>query len=173
VLLNVQDLAQRKEPVALEESFDASSAFADIAGVAPLGPVTAKLTASYADGLIEVSGDVACRFRLTCSRCLDPVEDELCVPFHETFKVVSREAASATDEQDGEDFVPIEGERLELRPYVVEELIVQLPLAPLCREDCKGLCPECGSNRNEAECGCATEKIDPRLAALKGWFGPK
>jgi uncharacterized protein len=172
MLLNVQELAQRKEPARLEESFDASDAFAGIRDVVPISPVSAKLTASCADGVIEVTGTAECKFRLSCSRCLEPTEIELRVPFEETFKAVSKEARD-NPEPDDDVFVPFEGERLELRPYVLEALIVQLPLAPLCREDCKGLCPECGTNRNEAECGCSADKVDPRLEALKGFFGPE
>lgn len=170
MLLNVQELAQRKEPVTLKESFDAAAAFAGIPGVKPLTPVTAELTAYYVDKTIEVSGTIGCQVQLSCSRCLEPVVHEMNVPFKETFKVVSKVAAES-DGQDEEDYVPIQGERLELRPYVEEELALQLPLAPICREDCKGLCPECGQNRNERECGCNAEKIDPRLASLKDWFG--
>ncbi|MBB6735526.1 YceD family protein [Cohnella zeiphila] len=172
MLLNVQELAQSKEPARLEESFDASDAFASIRDAVPISPVSAKLTASYADGVIEVTGTVSCKIRLSCSRCLEPTAEELRIPFEETFKVVSKETREPS-EPDDDLFVPIEGERLELRPYVLEELIVQLPLAPLCREDCKGLCPECGTNRNVAECGCSADKVDPRLEALKSWFSPE
>lgn len=172
MLLNVQELAQRKEPVTLQDSFDAGHALAGLHGVTPLGPLTAELTAVYADRAIDVTGTISCRVRLQCSRCLDPIEEQMTVPFEETFKVVSKETAEQ-GEQDDEDFVPIHGERLDLRPYVEEELVLHLPLAPLCREDCEGLCPECGQNRNERECGCSREKIDPRFASLKDFFDPK
>ncbi|WP_027090927.1 YceD family protein [Cohnella thermotolerans] len=172
MLLNVQELALRKEPVALQESFDAAHALADMRDVKPLSPVKAELTAVYADRTIDVTGTIACKLQLRCSRCLDPVGEELNIPFRETFRVVSKET-SDLDDREEDDFVPVHGERLELRPYVEEELLLHLPLAPLCREDCKGLCPECGENRNERECGCSNEKIDPRLASLKDWFGPK
>ncbi|CAM3717377.1 DUF177 domain-containing protein [Cohnella lubricantis] len=170
MLLNVQELALRKEPVTLKETFDAAPIFAGMRDVKPLGPLTAELTAYYVDRTIEVTGTIACKVQLFCSRCLDPIEQEMDVPFRETFKVVSKETADS-GEQDDEEFVPIQGERLELRPYVEEQLLLHLPLAPICREDCQGLCPECGTNRNEQQCGCSTEKIDPRLASLKDWFG--
>ena len=49
----------------------------------------------------------------------------------------------------------------------VEQIYLELPLKPICREDCRGLCTKCGCNRNRVECGCVDESIDPRLLALK------
>jgi uncharacterized protein len=50
---------------------------------------------------------------------------------------------------------------------VAEQIYLALPLKPVCRADCKGLCPHCGANRNEASCGCQADWIDPRLAPLQ------
>ncbi|MGG1311253.1 MULTISPECIES: YceD family protein [Cohnella] len=169
MLLNVQELAARGEPVRLSESFDATEAVKEVRDVKPLGPLSAELVAEYADGVIDVSGHLACKLQLACSRCLEPIEYDCQVSFQETFKIVPKEVAER-GEQDDEDFVPIHGERLDLRPYVEEELLLHLPYALLCREDCKGLCPECGQNLNRGECGCNREKIDPRLMALKDWY---
>ncbi|MBN2983544.1 MULTISPECIES: YceD family protein [Cohnella] len=169
MLLNVQELAARKVPVRLSESFDAAKTVENLRDVKPLSPVSAELTAEYANGMIEVSGHLDCRLQLACSRCLDPIEYDCRVSFRESFKIVSKEMAER-GEQDDEDFVPIYGDSLELRPYVEEELLLHLPYAPLCREDCKGLCSECGHNLNHGTCGCNREKIDPRLAALKDWY---
>ncbi|MGC8779195.1 MAG: YceD family protein, partial [Candidatus Caldatribacteriaceae bacterium] len=52
----------------------------------------------------------------------------------------------------------------------LEELIlVNLPMKPLCRPDCLGICPKCGANRNQGECGCEVDTTDPGLAVLKAW----
>ncbi|MBB6675492.1 YceD family protein [Cohnella nanjingensis] len=168
MLLNVQELVTRKEPVILQESIDVTSLFAEMRDATPLGPLHAQLTAIAADGIVNVTGTLTGKLQLLCSRCLTPLEGEYEFPYEETFKHVSQEVA-ARGEQDDEDFVPFHGERLELRPYVEEELMLSLPLAPLCKEDCKGLCPDCGQNRNEQACQCQQHKIDPRLEALKGW----
>lgn len=55
---------------------------------------------------------------------------------------------------------------LDLTPLLREEIIVNTPLAPLCKPDCAGLCPQCGQNLNEGQCTCEREDIDPRLAVL-------
>ena len=54
-----------------------------------------------------------------------------------------------------------------MTPYIREAVLLELPYAPVCREDCKGLCPVCGVDRNRESCSCNTERIDPRLAVLK------
>lgn len=60
-----------------------------------------------------------------------------------------------------------EGDEIDLDPLVREELLVTLPTRPLCAEDCAGLCPQCGTNRNVHTCNCAEERGDPRLAVLR------
>ncbi|WP_158630043.1 DUF177 domain-containing protein [Cohnella sp. AR92] len=172
MLLNVQDLAARKQPVALKETVDVTEAYRNVRDVKPLGPLTAELTAVYADGLIDVSGTIDCKLQFQCSRCLDPIEKDWHIPFQATFKVVAKEQLDQ-DEPEDEDILRIKDEPLELLPYIEEELMLSMPLAPICKDDCKGLCPDCGQNRNEQECGCHREKIDPRFDALRDWFGSK
>jgi uncharacterized protein len=60
------------------------------------------------------------------------------------------------------------GKELDLRPAVREQILLSLPSAPVCSDDCKGLCPSCGKDLNEGECGCDRTVMDPRWAALKG-----
>jgi uncharacterized protein len=60
-----------------------------------------------------------------------------------------------------------EREEVDLAPLVRETMILALPTKPLCREDCRGLCPRCGANRNGGECGCRQEWSDPRLEVLR------
>ena len=62
--------------------------------------------------------------------------------------------------------VEVEGGSFESRPLVVEQVELSLPMKPLCREDCQGLCPQCGQDLNEGRCGCVRERVDPRWAAL-------
>jgi uncharacterized protein len=65
------------------------------------------------------------------------------------------------------DLFPFDGERVDLEPLFREQFVLAIPYAPLCREDCAGLCPQCGIDRNTGTCTCE-KPIDPRLAALKG-----
>jgi uncharacterized metal-binding protein YceD (DUF177 family) len=60
------------------------------------------------------------------------------------------------------------GKEIDLSPAVREQILLQIPAPPLCAEDCKGLCPSCGKDLNEGECGCDRTVMDPRWTALKG-----
>jgi uncharacterized protein len=68
---------------------------------------------------------------------------------------------------DDVDVFPYDGETIDLEPLFREQFVLAIPYAPLCREDCLGLCAQCGINRNQGTCACE-KPIDPRLAALKG-----
>jgi uncharacterized protein len=73
---------------------------------------------------------------------------------------------------DGEEAVGIaeyRDDKIDLTEVVREQLYLALPMKPLCREDCKGLCPVCGVNRNRETCTCQEVWVDPRMAALKKW----
>ncbi|HWC12232.1 MAG TPA: DUF177 domain-containing protein [Acidimicrobiales bacterium] len=91
-----------------------------------------------------------------CRRCLGPVAGDLSVGFRELF-------SPSVEEGDG---YPFRGEQIDLGPLARETLLLELPLAPLCADDCQGLCPTCGADLNEGQCQCAPEDVDPRWAAL-------
>jgi uncharacterized protein len=170
LLLKVQELVSRQQPEKLQGTLDTKEMFSGSPEYVPLGPLEYELTARAADERIVVSGQLSCSVRMQCSRCLDPVDEVLIVPFEEQFKLVKDGEAELNDDDEA---VPVTGEKIDLAPFLAEELMVQLPYAPICSEDCKGLCPKCGTNWNEQSCGCETVVIDPRLAALQDWFKPQ
>lgn len=97
---------------------------------------------------VTVRGEMRCEATMACARCLRPVAVPLRVAVDERF---SRRPDSAGE--DGETRV-IEGSRIDLTDCARELLILELPMRVLCSEDCKGLCPVCGANRNEVSCAC-------------------
>jgi uncharacterized protein len=60
-----------------------------------------------------------------------------------------------------------EDDEVDLRPLLIEQIQLNVPMKPLCRPDCAGICPTCGANLNAGSCGCATEEVDPRWKALE------
>jgi uncharacterized protein len=167
MLLNVQELVSRQQPANLQGTLDLKDLFLDSTEYKPLAPMKYDLVAEPAGNRILVSGQLSCDVRMQCSRCLETFDEAMNLSFEEQFRIIKDEEAepSADDEA-----VPVKEDRIELSPYLAEELVVQLPYAPLCKEDCKGLCPDCGVNLNEQSCGCNTAKVDPRMAALQDWF---
>ena len=72
----------------------------------------------------------------------------------------------AVDPPDDDALFPVEGGKVNLTQIATEQIYLNLSRKPICSETCKGLCPDCGVNRNTAECRCSGEDIDPRLAPL-------
>ncbi len=109
---------------------------------------------------IVFSGTVRAPWRAVCRRCLGPAHGELVVTMREVFAKPGRDIAA-----DDEVF-PISADSIDLGPAVHDALALELPLAPLCRDACAGLCPTCGVDRNHARCRCRVDRTDPRWAAL-------
>jgi uncharacterized protein len=112
-----------------------------------------------------------------CKRCLKPVELSENVEMVRTF--IPDDQKKPMRERKGDDsegsFEPelvdeetYQGKELDLTPAVREQILLSVPVAALCREECKGLCPRCGKDLNDGECGCDRTVLDPRWAALKG-----
>lgn len=158
--------------VPLQQTLDVSQLLGGRRDVLSAGPLDCRLKASPEEGTVRVTGELDIRLELACSRCLEPVKEHLRVPFDESFAPADH-VKSEEEDEDAPYVHPVDGDLVELEPYVYETLLLSIPFVPLCREDCEGLCPECGTNRNESPCGCSREKVDPRLEALKGWFDSK
>lgn len=112
--------------------------------------------------------DLTTEVRLECSRCLEVFESPLHVHFQEEFQPTIDIATGMPLPlpEDGFSFTIDDRHILDLTEATRQYLLLSLPLQPLCRPDCAGLCPECGQNRNLGPCGCAPAVGDPRLAVL-------
>jgi uncharacterized protein len=109
--------------------------------------------------LIRVEGHIQTSITYICSRCLNSFSAPLRTALQEMF---------SEDEAEDEDVHQVSGRFLELDPYVHEAVHLAIEPRPLCKEDCKGLCPECGVDLNQSSCDCENRRIDPRFAALEG-----
>jgi uncharacterized protein len=111
---------------------------------------------------LEARGN--CRLRLVCSRCLEPVEHQLSFHISENF-VEEEKGVSAAD--DGEDIL-FRDKTIDIFPAVQRNLFLNIPMKPLCGEDCAGLCPKCGKNLNEGDCDCEGEIVNEQFRELMG-----
>lgn len=114
-------------------------------------------------GRVEVAGKARLVFQALCDRCLTevPVEMEL---------LFSRAAVLAEPEDGESDEFWLEDGKLDVEALIHNEILMNWPAKILCREDCKGICPVCGRNRNEGDCGCDTFVPDPRMAVIQDIF---
>jgi uncharacterized protein len=138
-------------------------------GICFAGPLTLRASCSAtADGAVRVKGDMSAAVRFECVRCLDRMERDIPLDFDEIFV----KPGYAGDE-DGYRYT---GEEISLDKMVYDAILLSMPQQILCREDCRGLCPTCGANLNETECGCAAADRageESPFAALKNLFdGP-
>lgn len=104
---------------------------------------------------------------LPCSRCLAPFRLDVDCDLVRTLVPAGPDGGSDLPEADEDDTLqPISGGKVDLAALAEEQLYLSLPLKPICTPGCKGLCPNCGADRNTGTCSCATETVDPRLAPL-------
>lgn len=114
----------------------------------------------------KVEGNVKLTFRTNCDRCLTEVPTILDLTFE---RIVTSPEVAAEDE-DADDLSFMDGYQLDVETFVYNEIIGNWPAKVLCKEDCKGLCPVCGQNRNVRDCGCDTFVPDPRMAVIQDIF---
>ena len=118
---------------------------------------------------VFVNGHVDTRVQVECDRCLQPVE----LPVNTDFALdyisgAAYESSPAAELTEAEMSLSVfDGEAIDIDEIVKEQVLLAVPSRMLCREDCKGICPECGIDRNTGECSCVTNETDPRWAALK------
>lgn len=101
------------------------------------------------------------RMTTACARCLNPIEADVDFDIHE---LLSRTEDGA--DEDG-DIILFDGHEIELDDIVTDHFLMNISGKYLCRDDCRGLCPMCGHDLNEGDCGCDAGYIDPRWLALK------
>jgi uncharacterized protein len=135
------------------------------------GPATVRATMHISRsgrGLL-ISGAMAGQIALVCSRCLERF------PFRaeDRLDLYCETAGPGHSKQDVElgrddlDVMYLEEGRIDTDQLLRESVLLNLPVQPLCREDCRGLCPRCGANLNHEACGCAPPSGDPRLHVLR------
>ena len=124
--------------------------------VPPESPVHLDVHLEAVNEAVVVRGAVSVRWVGECRRCLGPVTGKLHAPILEIYEVQPTEGETQ----------PLLGDCIDFEPVAREAVLLGLPLVPLCRDDCAGLCPRCGTDRNHSPCDCSAEVADPRWSAL-------
>ncbi len=133
----------------------------DADSAVPVGGVaTCDVSLEAFDGGVMATGTVRAPWQGLCRRCAVPVGGELVVSVRERFA-----PDPEPGEPDDDEAYPIVDDQLDLGRMVQDAVLLELPLAPVCRETCRGLCPHCGADRNEEDCGCVAPR-DLRWANL-------
>ena len=122
------------------------------------GPVTAEGAVKNTAGILELTAVVEADMTVRCDRCTGEYQKRVSERVEAVLK------ADAEDD-DYEELFPLDGDGVDVSDVLETCFILNMDTKFLCREDCRGLCPDCGRNLNDGPCGC-TKKIDPRMAVL-------
>jgi len=141
-------------------------------GVIQKGPLVARGSAELlpdTGGEVRVTGRIETDLETECDRCLGRAAFHIDAPFDLFYRPLESTAGAdevAIDEGEAEmGFYELPG--LQLEDIVREQVLLQLPMQRVCSENCRGICPICGVNRNETECACQPHPGDDRWMALK------
>lgn len=135
-----------------------------------LGPLRVQLNVVREYDHIRAHGRVATTVRLGCSRCLSEYDAEIDAPF--TVFYLRAVAGASQDEEvelTEEDLISATyaGDEIDFAREISAQVLTEIPFKPLCREDCRGLCPVCGADLNDTECGCKDESSSFTFGGLK------
>lgn len=167
--LNLRDTRSKGQTSLSSERIDITDIVNSEPSIHACGPLEASAKVKVEANNVIVQGHVEGKLELICSRCLTVFDRPLSVSFEEQF--TNEKPDEEWNEQTEEDEIHyVEEDRIELVPYFMEHIILAIPQFPLCGDDCKGLCPTCGHNRNTEPCSCYNEKVDPRWSGLKDLF---
>lgn len=114
--------------------------------------------------VIVIEASIKTKLKLNCSRCLDTFIYPIDIDIEERF-------TKSKELQEDEELIFVEDDTLDIIQIVENCIISTLPIKRLCKEDCKGLCSQCGTNKNIKECQCDDFDVDIRLAKLRELFG--
>lgn len=128
------------------------------------GPVAVDGKVTNTGEFLVFDGKASAVLRAVCDRCLADFEMSVSAPVEACFRKTSAASREAGPEED--EIYTFQGDYIDLTGPVVESLALEIPIQVVCDEDCKGLCPVCGTNLNLEQCGCKVDNIDPRLVVL-------
>jgi uncharacterized protein len=159
------------EPFRWEESPSISAASLGRLGLLGLSGVSWSGSVARDLAGYRLQARLSYRQTLTCTRCLTPVESIVDEEIELAIQVGSAEPMLGEHELTASDLKTLflDDDILDTTPILMEQLQLNIPMKPLCREDCAGLCPRCGVDRNTERCSCEESEIDPRWQALERW----
>ena len=150
-------IAQKEKTLSFERAYPAM----DFVPEAQSGTLSMKAAVNSRAGYLELHADFSLHAQVLCARCATPFDTVF------DFTVDMPVAASLVNEDDEADYILAPDGFLDEDEFCRTAAFLNLPARYLCREDCKGLCPMCGADKNERDCGCKIDTGANKLADLK------
>jgi uncharacterized protein len=163
-LSKIRGPRERYEKVYAPEAFPAESDSFQV-----VAPVSLSFDIVKDKSQFQLGGRVATTLELPCSRCLEPFAWPVQADFNLRYQPHSTNTGEGEHEIEEDDLSTAfyENDEIDLGQLMREQFYLSLPMKPLCREGCLGLCPICGTNLNRGNCDCKRDWDDPRMAVLK------
>ncbi len=131
-----------------------------------------SLRVEKVDTEVTLRGVIAARLKLLCSRCLSDFTRDISIPvdlsYHPVDEILVEEKHELAPAELNTGFY--RNDEVDLQEISTEQVLLNVPMKPLCSETCKGICPMCGANRNEGACGCDLERTDRKLGKLEEYL---
>ena len=164
---NVSQLLQ--EPTGATRRYELDDEQLDLGDGRRVRPIKGHVRLTRTQNGVLADADIRGELQVECARCLTEVTQPLEFPFSEEYyqTVVVNTGAALPKPDEPDVFLIDETHKLDLGDAMREYALLSVPMLPLCRDNCRGLCPQCGANLNDVDCGCDTEQSDDRLAVLK------
>lgn len=160
--VQVSEIPDEGLDIAFEESLEAES-------LELQSPVKVQLRVQKVGAEVITQGMIETRAALQCSRCLSGFSRDLAVPvdlvYHPFDELKGEEKHEVKNDELDTGFY--QNDELDIQDLVMEQILLSVPMKPLCSETCKGICPKCGADLNLKACGCEQKEPDHRLAILK------
>lgn len=157
----ITDISDEGLELDIEETFVSEE-------VSLASPARAHLGLAKAYSEIIITGSINAEVELECSRCLKKYKRFMNEPVHVVYHPLAEIGTDRHELKDDEmDMGFYQGEELDLQELIREQVLLNIQMKPLCDENCKGICPQCGTDLNINTCDCDTKKIDSRLEVLK------
>jgi uncharacterized protein len=166
--IRVQDIGEAVEDLAFEEPTSSLNLLLEQGPVHDyefVGPARVTVSHYRAGQNVFLSGQAVTEVVGQCARCLESFRFSVDAPL--SYVLAPRIGPKAEQEAEDLDLSFYEGDEIDVSPLVREQVLLSLPTRPLCREDCRGLCPTCGADLNSGDCRCLEAAGDPRLAGLR------
>lgn len=170
MFIALKDLAV--QPVVISEVLKAGAVDLRSPDFRQVGVLTVEAVASLVSEEVRVRGELQVRVETECSRCLE----RMGIPVHKPFDLFYRPSRTLQPTSRGEeielkrpelDVGFMVGDKLEFNDTLRELILMEMPMKPICRPDCRGLCLQCGTNLNAGTCGCSAEEVDPQWSPLR------
>jgi len=155
------------------EYFPVLAALQHEQGVIFTEPIHGDIVAAREYDHLRVNGRLTTSVQLSCSRCLAEYDSAIDTNFTLLYRKENLKAFSAVDELELEETdlltLAYTGDEIDLTHEIEEQIVLEIPIKPLCDESCKGLCHQCGTDLNVSQCSCRNEEVNFKFSALQGF----